>query len=265
MGPEEFCFLEKLNIVQKGIRHQIYNNSAGFEELVHLDLNELDQAFCPAVVLAVSQSCDNCGEKSDALASIIQYVFMANQVHNLMRDDNNLAEEQRQFPVLVGDLLYGKFFLRLCKENLLQFLAPLARIIGSMSEAGISRWIERDRKLEQNELLTFIGQESASITALAARLSAELAGVPLPIQEKLEELGRELGLAWGAWKERLSDKVILKILDHADEIINEIPHDSQVLIHPLRDLYQYIVSQLDLEARPKEVGWLRSELNYGEN
>lgn len=264
MVPEKFSFLEKLNIVQQSIRHDIYNNSAGFEKLIQLDIDELDQTFCPAIVLAMSRSCNNSGEKSEALASIIQYVFMANQIHKLMTDDNNLAEELRQFPVLVGDLLYGKFFLRLCKEDLLHFLAPLARIMGSMSEAGITRWVERDKKLGQNELLSLIGQESAFITAIAARLSAELAGVPVPVQEKLEELGRELGLAWGAWKESLSHNILIKILHHADEIIDEISLDSQILIQPLRELHQYIVAQLNLESILNDSGWLRTELNYGE-
>lgn len=110
MMPLEFSFLEKLNLVQARLRQEINFKPASFEELVPLDMDELDKIVCPAIVLAVSRSCGDHGEKSDALAEIVQFIYMAHQVHKLMKDDSDLAEELRQFPVLVGDLLFGKFF-----------------------------------------------------------------------------------------------------------------------------------------------------------
>ena len=112
MVPVEFCFLEKLNKVQMRLNQEIYFKPASFDELVQLDLDELDRTVNPALVLAVSQAFMKHGQKSEALAGIIQFIFMANKVHKLMKDDYDIPEELRQFPVLVGDLLYGKFFSR---------------------------------------------------------------------------------------------------------------------------------------------------------
>ncbi|HBP64886.1 MAG TPA: geranylgeranyl pyrophosphate synthase [Desulfosporosinus sp.] len=256
MVPVEFCFMEKLNNVQKHLRQEINFKRASFEELVHLDMDELDRTVNPALVLAVSQAFKDHGQKSEALAGIVQYVFMANKVHKLMNDDHDIAEELRQFPVLVGDLLYGKFFLELCREKLLIFLEPLAQVMGTMSEGGISRWLSRDKKLGMPESLKIIEMESASLTALSARLSAELAGVSIPLQHQIEAFGWQLGLAWGAWKERMEAIEVQAILQRAQVILNEISSESQLQfqLKPLHEVYHFMAKQLNTDYNPQEAG-----------
>ncbi|TGE37595.1 geranylgeranyl pyrophosphate synthase [Desulfosporosinus fructosivorans] len=254
MVSVEFSFVEKLNNVQMRLSQEKNFKPAGFEELVQLDMDELDRTVNPAIVLAVCQAFKEHSQKSEALAGIIQYVFMANKVHKLMKDDSDIMEELRQFPVLVGDLLYGKFFLELCREKLLSFLDPVAQVMGTMSEGGISRWLSRDKKIGKAESLEIIGMESASLTALAARLSAELAGVSVPLQQQVEAFGWELGLAWGAWKERLEKIEVQSILQRANTILNEISSESQLQLHPLRELYLFMAKQLTTDYNPQEAG-----------
>lgn len=254
MVPVEFCFMEQLNKVQRRVRQEINVKPASFEELVHLEMDVLDQTVNPAIVLAVSQAFKDHGQKSEALAGIMQFVFMANKVHKLMKDESDIAEELRQFPVLVGDFLYGKFFLELCREKLLSFLDPLAQVMGTMSKGGISRWLSRDKKLGLAQSLEIIEMESASLTALAARLSAELAGASAPLQEQLEAFGWELGLAWGAWKERLETIEVQSILQRAKAHLDEISSESQLQLRPLRELYLFMVKQLSTDYNPQEAG-----------
>jgi len=254
MVPVDLSFRGKLNTVQAHLREEINFKPAGFEELVQLEMDELDRTVNPAIVLAVSGSCADQDRKSEALAGIIQFIFMANKVHRLMKDDDDLAEELRQFPVLVGDLLYGKFFLELCREKLLLFLDPLAQVMGTMSQGGISRWLSRDKKLSGDELLQIVELESASLTGLAARLSAELAGVSLPLQNKLESFGWEMGLAWGAWKEHIEITVVESILQRANDILDDISSESQLELHPLREVFQYLAKQLSADYNPQETG-----------
>lgn len=254
MVPVEFSFFEKLNAVQAHMRQEINFKPVGFEELVQLDMDELDQTVHPAIVLAVSRACGDQGPKSEALASIVQFIFMANRVHKLMNDDQDLAEELRQFPVLVGDLLYGKFFLELCRVKLLQFLDPLAKVIGLKSQGGISRWLAREERLGRDELLQIIELENASLTALAARLSAELAGVSIPVQRQMEAFGLEIGLAWGAWRERMELTVVQSILQRANVILQEISAGSQFQLHPLIEVYQYLSNKLSTEYNPQVAG-----------
>lgn len=254
MVPVDFSFTEKLNMVHAHLRREMIFKPADFDELIKLEMDELDQTVYPAIVLAVSGACGDYGREPEALAAIVQFIFIANKVHELMKDDSDIAEELRQFPVLVGDLLYGKFFLELCRERLLSFLEPLARVIGTMSEGGISRWLSRDTKLNKEEWLKIIEMERASLTALAARLSAELAGVSLPIQSRLEAFGWELGLAWGAWKERLETTMVQTILQRAKNILDEISSGSQLQLQPLQEVFQYIARQLNTDYTPLKVG-----------
>ena len=254
MVPVEFSFFEKLNAVQAHMRQEINFKPVGFEELIQLDMDELDQTVHPAIVLAVSRACGDQRPESEALASIVQFIFMANRVHKLMNDDQELAEELRQFPVLVGDLLYGKFFLELCRVKLLQFLDPLAQVIGLKSQGGISRWLAREKRLGSDELLQIIELENASLTALAARLSAELAGVSIPEQRQMEAFGREIGLAWGAWRERMEITVVQSILQRANAILQEISAGSQLQLNPLVEVYQYLSNKLSTEYNPQVAG-----------
>ena len=254
MVPVEFSFLEKLNNVQMHLHQDINFKPFSFEELVQLDMDELDRTVNPAIVLAVSQAFQEEGQKSEALAGIVQFVFIANKVHKLMKDDSDNAEELRQFPVLVGDLLYGKFFLELCREKLLSFLDPIAQVMGTMSEGGISRWLSRDKKLGMAESLEIIEMESSSLTALAARLSAELAGVSVPLQLQIEAFGWELGLAWGAWKERLENIEVQLILTRANAILDEIAAESQLPLNPLREVYLFMAKHLNTDYHPQEAG-----------
>lgn len=252
MVPVEFSFLEKLNKVQMRLGQEINLKPASFEELVRQDMDVLDRTVNPAIVLAVSRAFKEHEQKSEALAGIIQLVFMANKVHKLMKDNSDIAEELRQFPVLVGDLFYGKFFLELCREKLLGFLDPLAQVMGTMSEGGISRWLSRDKKLGQTETLKIIEMESASLTALAARLSAELSGVSVPLQQQIEAFGWELGLAWGAWKERMENIEVQSILQRANAILNEISSEYQLQLRPLREVYLFMANQLNTDYNPQE-------------
>ncbi|EHQ88365.1 hypothetical protein [Desulfosporosinus youngiae] len=254
MVPVDFSFHGKLNAVQAHLREEINLKPASFDELVRLEMNDLDKTLNPAIVLAVSGSCSHHDCKSEALAGIIQFMFMANKVHRLMKDEADLAEELRQFPVLVGDLLYGKFFLELCRQKLLLFLAPLAQVMGTMSQGGISRWLSRDKELSRDQLLQIIELESASLTGAAARLSAELAGVSLPLQKKLESFGWEMGLAWGAWKERMENSIVTSILQRADDILDDISGESQIEIHPLREVYQYLAKELSTDYNLQTMG-----------
>lgn len=254
MVPVDFSFSGRMNAVQAHLREEINFNPFSFEELVKLEMSELDETVNPAIVLAVSSSCADHNHKSEALAGIIQFIYMANKVHRLMKDDSDLREELRQYPVLVGDLLYGKFFLELCREKLLLFLEPLAQVMGSMSQGGISRWLSHGKKISSSELLKIIELESASLTAAAARLSAELAGVAVPLRNKLESFGWELGLAWGAWKENMDYTAIRSILRRIDDILEELSTEAQLEPRPLREVYQYLLKQLNADYNLQEMG-----------
>ncbi|MDA8227735.1 MAG: geranylgeranyl pyrophosphate synthase [Desulfitobacterium hafniense] len=250
MVPLELSFYKELHSVQNQLDKEISFKTAKFEELINLPMDELDENACAAIVLAVSKSIGIVDRKSIALAAIVQYIFMADRVHRLMKD-TDLDEASRQFPVLVGDFLYGRFFLKLCHEGLHFFLAPLARTISTMNQGAVSRWLLKEEPSGTPEWIGVIEQESASLTGLAARLGAELGGASYSLQDTFHELGWELGLAWGAWRDNIEKHVVQNALSRAKEIIMRIPESVQ--IKPLYELYNYIVQRMGYNAYVIEV------------
>ncbi|MFZ3102398.1 MAG: polyprenyl synthetase family protein [Desulfitobacteriaceae bacterium] len=237
-------FQKELEEVQEQLRREITLKAARFDELVPLVMDELDNNACPAIILAVSKACGYVGKQAITLSVIVQYVYMADKVHRLMQDGEAIPEELRQFPVLVGDFFFGKFFLGLCRTKLLVYLAPIARVIATMSQGSIIRWLAKDKQLSQAEHLEILDRETASLTGLAARIGAELAGVSPLLQQKCETFGHLLGLAWAARNEQMDNSVVLKILRRAAEVFDEVP--SSDFREHLLELFHYVEDRLYL-------------------
>ena len=242
MVVQALSFDKELDEVRRYLQAEIRFKTGSFDQLVDYHPDNLDRDACPAIVLAVSRACGGRGKAAVGLASIIQYIFMADQIHRLMLDDPDLAEAKRQFPVLVGDFLYGKFFLGLCREKILRFLRPLAEVIATMSQGGISRWLSQGREVGGDEWLRILEQERAALTGLAARLSAELAGAAEHIQDSAEKLGKELGLAWAACRQGLGKPIVETCLAKARQAVREFPQSFEV--RPLDELIDYMSEEL---------------------
>ncbi len=246
-GPK-LSFREELQEVQELLRDDIGSELARYKDLVHLVTDELDDNACPGIILAVSKACGYKGKKAMTLAIIIQYIYLADKVHNLLRDDDNPAAELRQFPVLVGDFLFGKFFWGLSRAGLLDYLAPLAGVIVTLSKGAVNRWLTREQNLEIEEQLRILENGTASLTGLAARIGAELAGVSRSIQERCETFGRLMGLAWAARNEQIAKPVVGEILAQASALIKEISENLSG--EHLLEVYDYIQTNLYPEALP---------------
>lgn len=240
MFPLKVSFMKELEEIKATMDREIRFKAAEFGELVELTSDELDANACPLLVLAVNRSFGGNGRPAVALATVVQYIFMADQVHRLMKDNADLEEDKRQFPVLVGDFLYGRFFLSLCKSKLLYLLAPLAQVIAVMNEGAISRWLTIEERNETKQL-EILEMERANLTGVAARLSAELAGCSEKIQNWCEAIGRELGLAWAAWCEHMEKRVIEQSLSRAKALLEEFPEAE---VKPLYELYNYMARNL---------------------
>jgi len=253
MAPGEFCFQENLNNVRRRLQKDL-NELLHLEEFLFLHIDELDRTVNPAMVLAVSRAFQKQEQKAEPLAEIIQLLFLGNKIHKLIKDDDDLAEEFRQYPVLVGDLFLGRFLLALCREELLCFLDPLAQVLGTMSEGGISRWLSRGYTAKTTERLQIIGKETAALTAAAARLSAELAGASDVLLRKTEVFGWELGLAWGAWNEGLDHFEIQGILKRANTALQELSAEPQLQMRPLWEIYRFITDRVNVDFICQEAG-----------
>lgn len=234
-------FKKEIDEIKSTLRREIRFKAAEFDELIDLEFSELDNNACALIVLSINQAFGGLTRPAIGLATIIQYIFVADQVHRLMEDNSDLDESKRQFPVLVGDYLYGKFFLGLCKEKLLRFLAPMAKVIEIMNEGAISRWLSNGEEVSESEQLYILEMERASLTGLAARLGADLAGCTDQEQQQCEALGWQLGIAWAASQNHMGTSVIKRALSQARDILKEWSGSKE---HSLYELVDYMEGNL---------------------
>ena len=134
------------------------------------------------------------------MAGVIALIHLAQKIHNRIPDD--CSKEVPQFPVLVGDYLFSRFFKKLSDFNLLEWLAPLASVICKMNEGGIVRRevLEHGRGREE-DYSAVLYTEYGLLTGLACRIGGVLAGCSAGQAEALEQSGLNLGMAWGTVKE----------------------------------------------------------------
>lgn len=211
------------------------------EDLVDLQMNNLDHQLCPAIVLAVNSMTGKTEKKIINLASIFQYVFLAHYIHKLVSDED-LPEHARQYPVLVGDFMFGQTFLKICDIELFPYAGEFVKIIESVNEGVIMRWRLKNKNLSLKDYRTIIGKERAVLTALAGRLGAEVGGVQQQYHKKLEELGYCFGMAWAAWEESLYSSLVQEYLSKAKSIIAELR--DHLNVKPLQELIEFFYQEI---------------------
>lgn len=245
MDSLEAGFYDDIIAAELRLKKGIQFKTSKYEELIDLPMDELDRHGCPALVIASSRSFGHSDERAIVLASIVQYIFVADRVHGLVQDGQT---EQTQYPVLVGDYLYGKFFLDLTRHHLDHMLKPLAQAIATMSEGSIARWIaaKEQKSLSLEQDLQIMAQERASFTQLIIWLGAELANAPTDLKGLFESFGYQLGLAWAAYTNKMKASVIGDLLKKARQALEDLENKASANLPFLDELYHFFEKNFHL-------------------
>lgn len=173
-------------------------------KFAHFDFESIQQYLYPALVLFSGKIFGYNGDKHIYLAMAVQLIYEASGIQLRIPDDNNPAGENfdprdgAQFPVLVGNYLYGRYFAGLCEGEILEFLSPLANIIAEMNYGALLR--KKNANLLVNDFdlaMTVIEKETALLTEGSTKLAAVLAGATQEDVDNLADFGRNLGMTYG--------------------------------------------------------------------
>ncbi len=230
-------FQHDLETLHTQMKSEIHFKTARFEELVKLSLNHLELNLCPAVVFAVTRALAKDVPNMIPLASLFQYIFLSDKVHRLVTD-GDIPEDQRQYPILVGDYLFGQAFKKLCEKDLFPHLKEFTKLIEDMNQGVIQRWSLKDKPMLLDDYKLILGKEKASILKLAAKMTAEINDTRENVRNKLERFGYNLGMAWAFNGEGLNSSIKNEYLDKADSDIKSLT--GMCLIQPLNELYDYV-------------------------
>ncbi len=243
MGLLEASFYNDVLAVDARLKQKIIFRTGTYDDLIDLPMNDLDRYGCPALVLASSRAFGVTNEQVFTLAAIVQYIFMADRVHGLVLDGQ---KEETQYPVLVGDYLYGKFFLELTEHQLDYMLEPLAQVIAAMSEGSIARWIadKNGETLSFAENTEIMGQEKGCFTGKIIGLAAHLCNAPIHLKELLESFGYQMGLGWAAFTQNFSSEVVKGFLEKSHVLLLKIQDEHDGDLTPLYQLYDFFAGEL---------------------
>jgi len=237
-----FSFQSELGTVESQMNREVRLKSSSIKRLVNVPMNNLDNLFFPALVLAVG----NCSEPTDnskiSLASIFQYIYMAHKIHGWVSDEDT-AEANRQYPVLVGDFLLGQSFVKICDFELYPYLRHFVKVIKTINEGIIYRWRLKNKNISILDYRLIISKERASLTALAGKLGADICGIQEQYRPKLEEFGYNLGMAWAAWEEQKFNYLVQEYLLKAKANIHELREHFGV--KTLQEFYDFFMAEID--------------------
>ncbi|HWJ03395.1 MAG TPA: polyprenyl synthetase family protein [Verrucomicrobiae bacterium] len=237
MLPFLDAFCTDLNAVNSLLKQEFKLKTGSVPELVPLKLENLDYNLRPALLLAAARAYGYGGERAIMVASVVQFIYLATKVHGLVNKDVETTPGDFQFPVLVGDYLYGQFFLHLCKADALEYLTPLSKVICEIHEAGVIRQQGADNTSNSLEVLN---KEEASLIAEACRIGAQLGGAPERDQELFWQFGRNLGLGIGAFSRGMGKQWAMQALREAREVLPMLP----VAALSLGEISRYFENQL---------------------
>jgi len=197
---------KELETVYQKIERELVIKAGHISSFAHLNYSIVDYAIRPAMVIFSGRMFGRITEKTLALAAVCQFIYMAAHVHvDITEHSTALAPGQEtdprdgsQFPVLVGDFLYGKFFTTLCDYGIVKFLRPLSEIICQINEGGLLRQKELTSKvISQAVAKDIIRKETAELFAGCCCLGAESAQATPNECLALYKFGKNFGMAYG--------------------------------------------------------------------
>jgi len=170
------------------------------------------------------------------LASVFQFIYMAANVQRGVSEADtesfgipDVPSTGSQFPVLVGDYLYGKFFTFLSETDMLDLLSPIAEIICHIHEGGIMKQSLKLQAPSAKVLREAVQKESAELFGKCCSLGAQLAGAPAVDQKAMKRFGKSLGMAYGLLEEGIKLEHVTPYLIEAKEALSLIPFKPERL------------------------------------
>ncbi|OAT85487.1 polyprenyl synthetase family protein [Desulfotomaculum copahuensis] len=186
----------------EGILEKSFQIKTGhLSSFAHLQAGTVNAVIRPALVLLSAGMYGPLTSPVIALAAVVQFIYLAAMIHGRINEEDprHATADRRdgyQFPVLVGDYLYGRFFTSLCDAGIVRYLEPLSETICRMNEGSILRLKNSvSGKNNPGLWLKIIRLETASLTAAACSLGCRLTGAPPEEAEIWNRFGRHFGTA----------------------------------------------------------------------
>ena len=228
---------EELQAVSKLAEKHLLIKGIHIGKLAHLGFPFNEKAIRPALVILSSRIYGLFGDQAVTLACVFHFIHMATSVNqSIPEKDSDYTKEDSdprdgsQFPVLVGDYLYGKYFSLLYKSGMINFLGPLADIICQIHEGGI---LDDGITVKNPTLESFrevVRKETAELFSGCCVMGAVLAGASKKDQEIMRRFGMNFGMASGLLERGLAVRYVDEYLKEALTALQDVPERKEKAI-----------------------------------
>jgi octaprenyl-diphosphate synthase len=245
---------EELQSVRELAEKHLLIKGIHIGSFAHLEFPESEKVIRPALVILASRLYGCAGDKTVVLACVFHFIHMASRVHqSIPEKDSDYTKKDSdprdgsQFPVLVGDYLYGKYFSFLYKAGMINFLGSLADIICQIHEGGIMERKITSKNPASESYCEVVRKETAELFAGSCAMGARLAGASKKDQEIMRRFGLNFGMASGILERGAAVKYADIYLKEAQEVLRDVPDKKEKAI--LEQLIHALILQKNFDRR----------------
>lgn len=188
-------------------------------DILDTNFSKIDMTFYPYLALLATQGPKGITKKARTLAVVSQIMYLSTEVHNQIPEDciDEHFSKRIQLPILVGDLLYSRFYEVLCAEDCIEYLDYYVEYISQLN----LKWVDYlQGKISIEEISANWYGEFAS---LVMELNAKASGFNNYWVKIIKRYGFGLGVLYGSWKLNLSTQEINKCWSIIQKTINLMP------------------------------------------
>lgn len=159
----------------------------------------------PVLLLLSARAAGYRGDAHATLAAVIEFIHTATLLHDDVVDESALRRGRRTAnavfgnaaSVLVGDFLYSRAFQMMVSVGNMPVLSTLADATNTIAEGEVLQLMHcRDADLDVGRYLQVIRFKTAKLFEAAARIGAQLAGLPPAAEQGMAQFGLHVGTAF---------------------------------------------------------------------
>ena len=162
-------------------------------DLLDIPFYQEDFVFFPKLALALGEDVEMTTEKASKIGVLSEIIHLSSKIHLMIAEDTPTVQKERQqmqLPILVGDLLYGRFINYLTVHNLEQYLPLYLQYLKNLNSNAANSLREqtawqKDKFAHQVEMLAAMTVEVFVLASAEERRELLSAKAKQMVTEKL--------------------------------------------------------------------------------
>lgn len=215
-------FVPEISIIKAKSQKALHSKAGYVPNLLVSKKIPDDHLWLPVLSLISAKTLKESNTRIIHLATGMQLLYFATRIHWAVPEDQDCLKlkEQIQYPILLGDLLYSRFYATICKYELDQYLGYLATLIENIHQEHVLRIEKRKQNVSEEP---HVLQIYALLGETACYLAAHLSVGKTYLSEAIRQIGHHLGILRGIEEENYDPYLYLTSWYRTWELLEVLP------------------------------------------